>query len=446
MNNITQNQTANFNENKDITLTSYSETNNTNSLIRADSLTSHMINNLAGSLTLENIIVDGNNIEAQRSAIMINNGTKLNINQNTTIKNCHNISTNNLPETHGGAINVLNLSTVVVSSGTFSNNVSSDGGGGGVFYASEAYLQIKDGTFTQNKAPRGGAVRFEGGQLTVDNGTFSNNEATNNGGALYVGSISNGGTITINDGTFKNNKAGLTAGGIYVNNQTDKFILNGGEITNNEANYGSGLYVNVAEGGEPTIIVNGGTIDNNVARDTEINTDIYASNSETNYSTFIQSDINTSIKGRGTYFLTNPNSNKVLDVKGGAAANNTIVQIYTKNNSAAAQQWKIRPAKIIDGVIYYNFESSVVNQKYYLDIESTPENISSGAQAEIYEFRAQDDFYWYLEAAEDNTFYIKTKCKNLCLDVKSAETTNGTPVLAYNCNQSNAQKWQFTTS
>ena len=441
MNNVTQNSTTQMDDNKDIVLTSYSTTNSINSLIRSGSLTSYMINQTNGKLTLENVTIDGNNVAALRAAITVNSGADLEINLDATIQNCNNTSTEDIIETRGGGLNVSNGSEVIISSGSFKNNKSLSDAGGGAIYVDESNLIINDGTFTNNSAPRGGAVRTMDGLFTVEDGQFTSNEAFQNGGALYVGSLDS--QITINGGLFENNIADV-ASGIYVNNRTKQFNLNGGTITNNTARYGSGLYINVdtEENYYPIVVINAGTVDNNIATENDLYSDIFAGNG----STFIQSDINSNfvIRDQG-YYINNPNSNKVIDVKDGTAANSTTLQLYTKNNSVA-QQWKLRPAKIINGVIYYNLESAVANQTYYMDINGNPPDIVAGDQAEIYTFLKKDDFYWYLEKSDDNYYYIKSKYQNMCLEVKGGHTDNKTPIQVYTCNQTAAQKWRFITS
>ncbi len=135
------------------------------------------------------------------------------------------------------------------------------------------------GTIHENKA--GGGVYVADGSLTLDGGTISGNYAEDNGGGVYVGK----GSFTMEDGKISDNATGNAGGGIYLNtelsardDQEAKFVMNGGEISNNTAGSttagtGSGGGIGAVTYEEnkdqtqsyDTIIINGGAITGNVA-------------------------------------------------------------------------------------------------------------------------------------------------------------------------------------
>ena len=74
---------------------------------------------------------------------------------------------------------------------------------GAAIYASGAKLNIKNCTFTGNKATdKGGAIYLYNGKLTIDGSTFKSNLATLNGGAIYTSTS----TVNIKNSKFINNK------------------------------------------------------------------------------------------------------------------------------------------------------------------------------------------------------------------------------------------------
>ena len=77
------------------------------------------------------------------------------------------------------------------------------------------------------------------------------------------GSAPSGGTFIMNGGTISNNRADYDGGGVYVE-EGCTFTMNGGTISGNTVhNYGGGVYANWGA----TVNLNGGTISGNTARD-----------------------------------------------------------------------------------------------------------------------------------------------------------------------------------
>ncbi|MCA9930460.1 MAG: hypothetical protein KC419_18380, partial [Anaerolineales bacterium] len=115
----------------------------------------------------------------------------------------------------------LTLQNVVVQNGRSTQN------GGAVYVERLSTLNVSSSTFSGNQAANGGAIALNGwgandagAALSITNSTFNNNVATaaglvgggNGGGAIYV---SGGSTATVVGSTFTANRA-VNGGGIHV--------------------------------------------------------------------------------------------------------------------------------------------------------------------------------------------------------------------------------------
>ena len=256
MDNITIDETIEFNQDKNITLTS--EENEINSLLRGEE-EERLMQITSGETTFTNITLDGQNKEALYSLIRIVDST-VNLNSGTTFQN--QISLND----GGGAI-TLSLNVIMNINGAKIINNKALGGGGGAIISRHSTLTINDCEISGNEARNGGAILFGDleGILTMNGGIIKNNTATVSfGGGIYVaganmimtgGEISDnysqtygGGivvapvanydnlsTLTMNGGTIKNNTADADGGGIYIlKNHSYKYIK--GTITDNTPN------------------------------------------------------------------------------------------------------------------------------------------------------------------------------------------------------------------
>lgn len=186
----------------------------------------HSSGTTTASLTLKNIIFEGNSPTATNSGINAVAGTTLNI-ENCDFKNII-AGANN-----GGAIRVQGNATI--KNCLFENNESTTGGygGGAICIYNAANVTIENSSFIANKAIRGGAIMVNGTfsgasaadadkeiNLSVTNCTFANNEAT------LTGTNQRGGAIYFQTATFDNiyadiinctivgNRAGNNGGGI----------------------------------------------------------------------------------------------------------------------------------------------------------------------------------------------------------------------------------------
>ena len=231
MTDITQKSTITMNSNKSITLQSYNVSGAINSIVRSDSLTSHIINQSGGNLILKNIMINGNNVEAEASMI--------NVLSNTTVESGTKITKANNINNYGGAVSV----------------------NGGIF-------TINDGEIYGNKTPTtsGAAVFVYPDHTTVDySETCKKGTFIMNGGKIYEntsanGTIFNAGDFTMNDGEIYKGSADR-AGGIW---NPGKFVMYGGSIHDNEATKsGAGLSLTSSGTNCGSAEIKGGYIKNN---------------------------------------------------------------------------------------------------------------------------------------------------------------------------------------
>ncbi|MCI9110617.1 MAG: hypothetical protein HFH47_02245, partial [Bacilli bacterium] len=288
MNNITANETITFNQNKNITLTSYTENNTNNSIVRGNALTEAVLKTTEGTLNLENIIIDGNNVEAQ-SALLVQNSGDVNINTGTTIKNGNNI--NETSTKSGGGIHRLK-GLLTINDGEIINNKAGWGGGikCGKYYDETEAVLIKGGKISNNESNYGGGIN---GYISMSSGEVSNNNSKVSGGGILIGDgssnitggkiISNTsnsgggivnaqGNLTISGNTLiDGNRADNNGGGINFSCTNDcKLIIKGGQISNNNSgHYGGGIIIFTNKSINATLEISGNAlIDSNTSNST----------------------------------------------------------------------------------------------------------------------------------------------------------------------------------
>ena len=141
----------------------------------------------------------------------------------------------------GGAAFLSRWSNITIEDGEFTGNTSKYSAGGAIFFGDNGYkLTINGGIFKNNSAYSGGFVTVASGEAEINGGEISNNKAQYYGGAIYIYSLNgddNNGfaTLTINNGTITNNTAGSNGGGIYIL-KGHKYNYGGGVISNNTPN------------------------------------------------------------------------------------------------------------------------------------------------------------------------------------------------------------------
>ena len=330
---------------------------------------------MAGNLTLENITIDGKNINAQKP--MIDSFANLTIEDGTTIKN--------------------------------GNDYNNKGIGG--IYQGEGTITMNGGTITNNKGASDGAIRIANGKFVMNGGSIYENTGKIRGGVQFVK-----GTFVMNSGSITNNTATESApGGLNIDYGT--FEIHGGTINNNTGitNANGGAMHNIIEWQSgnsitrdykisPTFTVNTSptsryqivsALDNNKVMSLEENTCnpgngecsiwLWSNNKaggqkwmpavesivngkvyykiyhigdtnpcldvqwgETSDGTPIQSYICNSTDGQrfylenagdGYYYIKHKTSNKCLDVSNGQTVDGTKIQLYTCNGTPS-QKWK----------------------------------------------------------------------------------------------------------
>ena len=182
----------------------------------------HLAIRSGGSLTLENIILDGNNPAPGASSGgggIENHGTgSLTMNAGATIQNCYN---------SGGGAGVYSNSGNAGTTAVFTMNPGSEiiGNTSGGYGAAGVYCGYT--------------------ATTINGGTISGNEANGSyscGGGVYVDT---GSTLAMHGGTISGNTSS-TGGGVYLYNSDSALLMDGGTISGNTATGtgGGGIYSN----------------------------------------------------------------------------------------------------------------------------------------------------------------------------------------------------------
>ncbi|MEG4121809.1 DUF4347 domain-containing protein, partial [Microcoleus sp. N9_B4] len=168
------------------------------------------VNNLLGSMTIENSKFTGNRTEKGVGGAVYVDGANA-----------------SGPNATPGPV----AGTIAIRNSVFDGNIGAREGGAGFLFG---YLQdkivLENSTFVNNKAVKdlagvggsGGAIRHGNVDLTVTNSTFANNQAEDNGGGLWSGG---NGNISIVNSTFSGNSAAKQGGGMLVANR-DSFSTN----------------------------------------------------------------------------------------------------------------------------------------------------------------------------------------------------------------------------
>ena len=162
------------------------------------------------------------------------------INDGVTIEN------NKLNSQNGGSpISVREGCKLIINGGEFKNNEAlfNITGGGVIFNEEGAQTIINGGNFEGNKATGYGGAIINYGKLTVNAGTFKGNEASN-GGA--ISSISSNSELNIKGGTFENNKSTDKWGGAIV--AKNKVNIKNASFNGNISGNGGAIFAYDADG------------------------------------------------------------------------------------------------------------------------------------------------------------------------------------------------------
>jgi predicted outer membrane repeat protein len=110
----------------------------------------------------------------------------------------------------GGAIEVFNDVTLLVTDCVISDNQADQFRGGGLYAFGETQVEVSRCLFSKNRCERGGALAAgDNAKLVVDRCMFSDNDATL-GGAVWVSDTAE---VTIRSSSFVSNRASHPTGG-----------------------------------------------------------------------------------------------------------------------------------------------------------------------------------------------------------------------------------------
>ncbi|MCL2809436.1 MAG: InlB B-repeat-containing protein [Treponema sp.] len=130
-----------------------------------------------------------------------------------------------------------------------------------IFVQPDGTLRLKNGIITGNTTTQigsvGGVQLGTNSSFIMEGGEISGNEASQRGGGVTTGSNS---TFTMNGGIISGNTAGTQGGGVIVSTNST-FNMNNGTITGNTSNNGGGGVL--VQG---TFNMTGGSIISNIAR------------------------------------------------------------------------------------------------------------------------------------------------------------------------------------
>ena len=221
-------------------------------------------NTIAGTLTVENSIIDGNSAVDDGGGIHVARGGTLKI-SDTIIRNNESEGNTPGPGVDGGGGLGLFSARLNANNITVENNEAANVGGG-IFVGSDS-PQITNSIIKGNDATNGAGIWNDAGTLTLQSTTVESNIATNNGGGIYNrrSNTTFGATIVIDSSTSVKDNTAINGGGIYnAGNAVDAgtIDINGGTVSGNNATTdGGGIYN--TDGG--TVTVDNGNIFSNSA-------------------------------------------------------------------------------------------------------------------------------------------------------------------------------------
>ena len=173
----------------------------------------------SGTLTLENITVDGNFVNSNGPAIYTVGGT-VNLQNGAIIQNNKNMHTGGTGKYAGGA--VYCEGTLNIDSGTIQNCSTREGGSGFSHAGGGIYLKgtcnMTAGSITGNRGSNGGGIYLasSGAKLNLTGGTISGNSAERYGNGIYYStvydadsSLSISGNTNVADVIYLDNSTGV---------------------------------------------------------------------------------------------------------------------------------------------------------------------------------------------------------------------------------------------
>ncbi len=168
----------------------------------------------------------------------------------------------------GGALVILRQPNVEVSitGSSFSDNGNDNTRDGGAIYAAGT-TNMKNCTFSGNKAKYGGAIKLNDHHIYIEGGSFVSNIATDNAGAISVGEK---GRLEIGNEEsvlFQGNSAGLYGGALEVETMRDNYgnNIHNSVFKENNAQWGGAVAVYGKSGKSTNMYFKDCTVEGNYA-------------------------------------------------------------------------------------------------------------------------------------------------------------------------------------
>ncbi len=240
------------------------------------------VDNGAGTLNLENVIVQNNQNASSGGGISVSGATNATLNiTNSTVSNNSAGSTTAGTSGTGGGIHINNNATVSVTNTMISNNTASSGitfglGGGVAISGLSTMAEFTDSTISNNTAASsanssfGGGVYAPAGTTTFTNTTISNNESNSTAGGAFSGFgggiYNQNTTVNLQNSVVSGNSASHFHAGIRTLASTAPATTNviNSTVSNNTApNEGGGIVNIVGASFDATTNITNSTVSGN---------------------------------------------------------------------------------------------------------------------------------------------------------------------------------------
>lgn len=137
------------------------------------------------------------------------------------------------------------------------------------------------------------------------------------------------------------------------------------------------------------------------------------------------------IEDGGLYKIKHPSSGKVLDIKDASNQNGSILHLWDAVEGIENQVFKF--IKLADD--YWQIQAYHSNKA----IEVRDSSMQSGGTISQWEFYDIPTMKWRIYDAGNGKIYIQNANSGLFMDVMNNNNKNGTPIIQYNPNLTEAQ-------
>ena len=246
---------------------------------------------------------------------------------------------------HGGAFYV-DKGSLNVYGGSITNNTAG-GNGGGIYAKNQAKLTISGGEISKNTAADGGAVAASNTELTMTGGKISENTANSGGGVI----LTSGAQLKLSGGIIEKNTAAANGGGIFVSKESG-ITMTGGQVSDNRAVSGAGIYHLTATGNYA-----GGIISGNVAETS--GGALYLNNTKLTLSDDLRIEKNQAKDGGGVIV----SSGSQLELSGGIIKENTATAngggiFVSKESEITMTGGQVSDNRAVSGAGIYHLSST----------------------------------------------------------------------------------------